>query len=151
MVSASSANGAWAKTPPSLRQKLRSTFASSRFKLSSSLIAIGPANGHGTAYPQEASASCQLVHLGGELDVELGHAAGVVGGQRHFDVLIDIEPLRMVIHLFSDQGRPGHEAEGLVEILEHELPGDSVPARNLAPAAELAKCVGLSRSSQFLS
>src|SRR5207302_3948125 len=85
------------------------------------------------------SPSGQLVHLGGELDVELGHAAGIVGGQRHFDVLVDIEPLGMVIHLFSNQGRPRHEAEGLVEILENELPCDGVPARNLAPAAELAE------------
>ena len=84
----------------------------------------------------------ELVHLGGELDVELGHAAGVVGGQRHLDVLVDIEPLGMVIHLFGDQRRPGHEAEGLVEVLEHELPGDGVAARHLAPAVELAERIG---------
>src|SRR4029078_4691699 len=99
MVRASSANGAWAAMPPSLRQKLRSTFASSRFRPSSSLIAIGPAGGHRTARSQVASSLGQLVHLGGKLDVQLGHATGIVGGQRDLDVLVDIEPLGMVIHL----------------------------------------------------
>src|SRR5712675_32902 len=111
MVSTSSANGACAAITPSLRQKLRNTLASSRFKLSSSLIAIGLANGHGSGHSQGPSASGELVHLGGELDVELGHTAGVVGGQRHLNVLVNVEPLGMVIHLFGDQGRAGHEAE----------------------------------------
>src|SRR3954463_14432013 len=146
MVSASSANGAWAAIPPSLRQKLRSTLASSRFKLSSSLIAIGLVHDHGTGCPQGRSACRQLVHRGGELDVELGHTAGVVGRQRDLDVFVDIKPLRVVIHFFGDQSRPGHETEGLVKIREYELPGDGVPARNLTPAAELSERIGLGRS-----
>src|SRR4051812_47926314 len=151
MVSTSSANGAWAKTPPSLRQKLRSTLASSRFKLSSSLIAILLVNGHGSGRSQGPSTSGQSIHLAGELDVELGDAAGVVGGQGHLDVLVDVEPLGVVIHLFGDQSGSGHEPEGLVEILEYELPGDGVPPRYLTPAAELPERVSFRRSGQFLS
>jgi hypothetical protein len=38
------------------------------------------------------------IHRLSELNVELGHPAGVLGGQRDFHRPVDVEPFRMVIH-----------------------------------------------------
>ena len=67
---------------------------------------------------------CVLLH-------EFGHPAGVVRRQRHLDGLVDVEPLRMMIHFLGHQRRPRHEAEGLVEILEREFLGNRVAAGNV--------------------
>src|SRR5262249_23109789 len=45
----------------------------------------------------------------------------------------------MMIELFRDQRRASHEAERLVEVLEHELSGDGIAAFHLAPAIKLGK------------
>src|SRR5258708_35370890 len=78
----------------------------------------------------------QPIHRLGELDVQLRHAAGVVGGERDLDLLVDVEPFRVMVELLGDQRRPGHEPEGLVEIAERELLGDGVAIFQLAPAYE---------------
>src|SRR5437667_5702003 len=43
-------------------------------------------------------AARDLVHRARELHVQLRHAARVMRRQRHLDGLVDVEPLRMVIH-----------------------------------------------------
>src|SRR4051812_11901927 len=58
------------------------------------------------------------VHGLGELDIQLGDAAGVVGRQHHLYRLVNVLPFRVVVVLLGDQGCAGHEPEGLVEILE---------------------------------
>src|SRR5262249_42167816 len=45
----------------------------------------------------------------------------------------------MMIELFRDQRRASHEAERLVEVLEHELSGDGIAAFHLTPAVKLGK------------
>src|ERR1700674_529906 len=74
------------------------------------------------------------VHRLRELDVELGHAAGIVSRERHLDGLVDVEPFGMVVELLGHQGGAGHEAERRVEVREHEFPGDGVAPARLAPA-----------------
>ena len=76
------------------------------------------------------------IHGLGELHIQFGQAPGIVGGKRHFNGLVDVEPFRMMIHFFRDQRRAGHEAEGLVEVLENEFFRDGVPAGHLRPAVE---------------
>ena len=80
--------------------------------------------------------SGNLIHGLGKLHVEVGQAAGIVGGECHVHRLVDIEPLRMVVHFFRDQRRARHEAEGLVEVLEHEFLRDGVAAARLRPAVK---------------
>ena len=53
----------------------------------------------------------KFIHRFGELDVQSGHAAGVVGRQRHLDRLVDVEPFRMVVHLFRHLRRPVMKAK----------------------------------------
>src|SRR5450432_508964 len=93
----------------------------------------------------------QPIHRFRQLDVELGHAAGVVGGKRHLDLLVDIEPFRMVIELLGHQRGPRHEPEGLVEIPEYELLGDGIAVLDLAPAHQPGKRGLATFRSQFLS
>src|SRR5271166_4446399 len=93
------------------------------------------------SHPCKASGSqpelaCNRVHGLGECYVALGDAAGVMGGQDHFHGLVDVAPFRVMVVLFGHQRRAGHEAEGLVEILEHEGPRDRLPASQLGPAGQ---------------
>src|ERR1700676_4876892 len=71
-----------------------------------------------------AGRPCEAVHLLRELKVALGHPAGIVGRKSDFDPVVDIEPFRMVVELFGDEGRTRHEAEGLVEVREGEISAD---------------------------
>src|SRR5215467_10615207 len=60
----------------------------------------------------------QTIHGLGELDVTLGHAAGIMRRERNLDLVVDVEPLRMMIELLRGQRRAGHEAEDFVESLK---------------------------------
>src|ERR1700733_273348 len=84
--------------------------------------------------------TCELVHCLGQLDVTLGQAPGVVRRQGHFDGLVDVKPFRMVIELFRNERRARHEAEGLIEIGEHEFFRNRVATRYFAPSFEPAEC-----------
>src|SRR5262249_52293933 len=92
----------------------------------------------------------QSIHGLGELDVAIGHAAGIVGRKRHFDLVVDVEPFRMMVEFLRDQRRARHEAEGLVEVLEREFPADGVTALHLAPAVELGEGALAGGAGQFL-
>ena len=59
-----------------------------------------------------------------------------MGGENHLDRLVDVAPLRVMVALFGDQSRTAHEAEGLVEILEHKGPLDRLAAGDLVPARQ---------------
>src|SRR5579871_496748 len=83
-----------------------------------------------------AERSCNGVHRLGKLDVPLRHAAGVMGRELDLYRLVNVAPFGVVVDLFGHQSGPRHEAEGLVEILENEGPGDGVLAANLGPAGE---------------
>ena len=39
-------------------------------------------------------------------------------GEGHLDLVVDIEPFRMVVHLLGLQRRAGHEGEGGLEVSE---------------------------------
>src|SRR5262249_16112685 len=86
------------------------------------------------------------IHRPGERDVARGDTASVMSGERHCDGLVDLRPFRMVVHLFRDERRAGHEPERLVEIGEDEGLDDGVASAHLAPAGELgegsAACFG---------
>src|SRR5260370_24490374 len=88
------------------------------------------------AVPRLPASAGQLIHGLGELDVELGEAAGIVGRQRHFDIFVDVEPFGMVIELFRHQRGTRHKAEGLIEIGKDEFFGDGVATVDLGPAFE---------------
>ena len=68
------------------------------------------------------------IHRGGQLDILLRHAAGVMGGERHFHLVVDIEPFGMMVHFRRLQRHPRHEGEGGVEIHELEFAGDGFAA-----------------------
>src|SRR5262245_37678014 len=83
-----------------------------------------------------AGVACQPVHGLGQLDVELGQAASVVGRKRHCNSLVDVEPFRMMVELLGHQRGARHEAERLVEVAEHERLADGVTVLDLAPATK---------------
>jgi hypothetical protein len=62
-----------------------------------------------------------LVHVRRELEIELAHAADVVGHEIDGDAVVDVRPFGMVIHLFGDECDPAHEPEGLDEISKTEF------------------------------
>ena len=92
----------------------------------------------------------QPVHGLGQRDVALGDAAGIMRRERHLDLVVDVEPFRMMVELLRNECGTGHEAERRVEVLEGECPADGVAALHLAPAVEPRER-GLARASgQFL-
>ena len=73
--------------------------------------------------PRETSAAAgsaigQPVDRFGQLDVALGYAARVMGGQPEIDPVPDIGELGMMVDLLGVQRDAGQEGEGLAEILE---------------------------------
>src|SRR5262245_431304 len=92
----------------------------------------------------------QAIHGLGQLDVAIGHAAGIVGRQRHLDPVVDVEPFRMMVEFLRDQRRARHEAEGFAEVGEREIPADGVAALHLAPAMELGERARAGASGQFV-
>src|SRR5262249_21581594 len=76
----------------------------------------------------------QAIHRLRQADVALGDAAGVVGGQRDLDLVVDVEPCGVMVELFRHQGGARHEAEDRIEVLEGERAADGVAALDLAPA-----------------
>ena len=57
-----------------------------------------------------------------------------MSSQGYLNLVINIEPLRVMINLVSFQGHSAHEPEGLVEVLEDELLVDGVPVVHHGPA-----------------
>src|SRR5579872_467144 len=91
-------------------------------------------------FPRTSAVSTgELVHRLGERDVLVGHAARVMGRQCHLDGFVNVEPFGVMIHLFGNQRRPGHEAEGGVEIGENEFFADGIAILRLAPAFQPAE------------
>src|SRR5215470_16130759 len=80
------------------------------------------------------------VHGLGKLYVEPGNPAGVVRSQHHLHGLVDIAPFRVMVVLLGDQRGAGHEAKGLIEILEGEGALDRLAAGGLLPASQLRQC-----------
>src|SRR5262249_31169379 len=89
------------------------------------------------------------IHLLRELDIALGNPAGIVGGKRNLDPVVHIEPFRVMVELFGDEGAPRHEAESFVEILEAEFLADGVPPFDLGPAFEPGKGGAARTAGQF--
>src|SRR5258706_13951145 len=87
--------------------------------------------------PGSAGRRGQAVHLLRELDIPLGDPVRLMGRKRYFDLVVDIEPLGMMVELFSHQGRASHEAERLAEVLEGEFPADGVATLYFAPSTQL--------------
>lgn len=96
----------------------------------------GPKNSVGT-----------LVDEGGQLNVSLAEALTVMSGQGDLHSVVDIEPLRMMIHLVSLDGNsvdgnilfiklidlktddlPSHEAKSLIEVFKSEGLLNGIPA-----------------------
>ena len=74
----------------------------------------------------------QLVHLLGQLDVELGQGvAEVVGGQGDLYTVVYVEPLGVVVQLLRYQRHRAHPPESLNEVLELELLLDCLLAVHL--------------------
>src|SRR6516165_3164621 len=103
-----------------------------------------------SATPSSVRRGGQSIHGLGELDVAIGHAAGIVSRKRHFDLVVDVEPFWMMVEFLRDQRRARHEAEGLVEVAEREFPADGVAALHLAPAVELGERALAGGAGQFL-
>ena len=53
------------------------------------------------------------IHECGQLDIASTQAVHIVRGERYLHLVVDIEPLRMVIHLLGQKCHPRHEAERL--------------------------------------
>src|SRR5438876_12194712 len=98
-----------------------------------------------------SQALSEAIHGGGELYVPFGDTPGVMGGQRHFDLVVDVEPFRMVVEFFGNERGTGHESKRLVEILEGEFFLDGIAAGHLAPALKFTERSLPRAARQFLS
>src|SRR5262245_7751974 len=92
----------------------------------------------------------QPVHGFGESDVALGDAAGIMGRERHLDLVVDVEPFRVMIELLCEKRGASHEAERRVEIFEGESPADGVATLHLAPACKPRQRCPARAAGQFL-
>lgn len=64
----------------------------------------------------------QGINAPGEVHIQSREAPGVVGGEGDAHPVPDIAPFRVMAQLLGCQGHPAHEAEGLGEVAETELP-----------------------------
>ena len=76
------------------------------------------------------------VHGGGQVDILLRHPAGIMGRQGDIDLVVDIEPFGMVIHLRRQQRAARHEGEGGVEIHKLEFAGDGLAVLGQLPVRQ---------------
>ena len=67
-------------------------------------------------------------------DIPGADSPTIMSCQGYLDLVINIEPLWVMINLVSSQGYSAHEPEGLVEVLEDELLVDGVPVIHHGPA-----------------
>jgi hypothetical protein len=72
------------------------------------------------ALPAERSGQ-QAVNTAGHLPIQVGEAAGVVGGESNRQPVPDVAPLGMVAHRLGDQGHLRHESERLHKVGETQL------------------------------
>ena len=72
--------------------------------------------------------SGNTIHGAGQINIERGHAASIMGGEDDFDGFIDIAPVRMVIEPFGGQRDPRHKSERFAEITESERFADRFSA-----------------------
>ena len=85
-----------------------------------------------------------MVDISSQCDVFLRDAAGVMRCEDDLDLVVDVGPFGVVVHLFGLQGDAGHEAEGGVEVSEFVGLGDGVPAGCFRPSRQAGD--GLRRS-----
>ena len=69
-------------------------------------------------------------------DVTFRKTLHVVGAEGDADAVVDVEPLRVVIHLVCLEGDSSHETKGLVEVGEDKVLLHGVAALHLAPSCE---------------
>jgi hypothetical protein len=63
-----------------------------------------------------------LVDGNGQLAVFFGdHVTGVVGAQFNANVVVHIDPHRMMVVTLSDEGHTGHEGKCLLKVLKPEF------------------------------
>lgn len=75
-----------------------------------------------------------LVNEGGQSDVTLGQPPTVMCAESDLDLIIDIEPFWVMVHLLRLQSHPGHEAERLIKGFKVKLFEDGVTVLHLHPA-----------------
>src|SRR5690606_19902325 len=92
--------------------------------------------GRASPFASERSAAGQPIHPGGELEIELGETARVVGGEADIHPVVDVRPVGMVVQLLCRERGPCHEAECLAEILEGEATPDRPAILGQRPAIE---------------
>src|SRR5437868_646068 len=80
-----------------------------------------------------AFGSSPRLHRGRHCDILFRDATGVMRGQRHIHLVVDVRPFGMVIHLFGQKRHARHEGESFVKICEGESPLNSVSPRNVMP------------------
>lgn len=52
----------------------------------------------------------------GQFEIFLGDSTGVMGGEGNVDLVVDVSPVGVVVHLLGVEGNSGHEAKGSGEI-----------------------------------
>src|SRR4051794_2578016 len=89
------------------------------------------------------------VHGGREFHIAFGKASRIMARKRHLDLVVDIEPFRMIVEFFGNKRDARHEAEGFVEILEGEFLLDRLAACKPAPPLKLAQGILPPAARQF--
>jgi len=64
----------------------------------------------------------KLFHFLRQLEVQLGDSSGFMGAQVDGEFLIDIQPFRVVVHGFCEQGDFCHKAKGFDKVSEYIFP-----------------------------
>lgn len=62
----------------------------------------------------------------------LGHTPGIVRGQRYVDLIVHVEPLRMVIGRLCVEGDASHERPRFAKVLELQRPREYVTLQGIA-------------------
>uniref|UniRef100_A0A2M4DNQ6 Putative secreted protein n=1 Tax=Anopheles darlingi TaxID=43151 RepID=A0A2M4DNQ6_ANODA len=86
------------------------------------------------------------IHKAGQPHIAFAEAATVVRSKRYLHLVVHVEPLGMVVHLFRLQGHRTHERPGLVEVGEQVLLVDRVAILHQLPSGIVQQRLQLLRT-----
>ena len=71
---------------------------------------------------QDSELLDNIIYPAGKFEISFGNATNFMRGEEDLNSIVDIRPIRVMIHGLSQQCHSTHKSEGINEILKDKLP-----------------------------